>query len=40
MVGYAWLSVKKFCECVVRCLCVQSLCREGLWGCVWYTYVH
>ena len=39
MVGYVWLSVKKFCECVVRCLCVQSLCREGLWGCVWYTYV-
>ena len=20
--GYAWLSVMKFCECLVRCLCV------------------
>ena len=26
--GYAWLSVMKFCERVVRCLCVQVLCRE------------
>ena len=26
--GYAWLRVTKFRESVVRCLCVQVLCRE------------
>ena len=37
MFGYAWLSIMKFCECVVRCLCVQLLCRGGggsMWVCV------
>ena len=29
--GHAWLSVVKFCECVihVRCLCVQVLSGGG-----------
>ena len=35
MFGYAWLRVIKFCECVVRCLCVQVLSRGGgQCGCV------
>ena len=34
MRGY--IRVMKFCECGVRCLCVQVLCRGGLCGCAWY----
>ena len=30
--GYAWFSVMKFCECVVRFLCVRVFCRGGLVG--------
>ena len=30
MFSYAWLSVMTFCECVVRCLCMQVPCRGGL----------
>ena len=30
MFSYAWLSVMTFCECVVRCLCMQVLCRGGV----------
>ena len=36
--GGVWLcqvECYEVCECVVRCLCVQVLCRGGQCGCVW-----